>query len=383
MIVQEVILANVRCHRKRQLSLGEGLTILTGPNGSGKTSVLEALLYSLTGRSLRGAPLPELIASSQEFLRVETILARGAAAGGSAAAAAPRAPSSLTVAAAYSRSGDKRLTVDGAPTSAPGRWPDLLPVVTFTPDDLRLVKGSPASRREYLDRLADHRFPSYADTLRRYEEALTQRNALLRNPSVPLSDAAFLPWERLLAALGHALAQSRAALLAELAPLFQEQYCLLTGELSESVRLIYRTNVAGLDPAGYAARLAESRTVDRQRTFTHLGPHRDDFRILRQGLDARDFGSQGEQRTAVLALVLAEWKYWQKQGTRPLLLLDDVMSELDEARRHALLSALEGMGQVVITTVDLRYFSPHELAKARVVNMVEKENSGGSTVSPA
>ncbi|MCX8033367.1 MAG: DNA replication and repair protein RecF [Thermoleophilia bacterium] len=414
MVVDEVLLTNVRCHRTTRVSLGEGLTILTGPNGSGKTSILEGLLYGLTGRSLRGAPLSELITTGEDFLRVEVSVARRPVASdtgnqphgpkadpalsrstelpptsqalpGSSPQGVPgSSPQTIrvTVGAAYSRVGERRLTVDGAQVESPGRWPDLLPVVTFTPDDLRLVKGSPANRREYLDRLADRRFPSYGDTLRRYEEALNQRNALLRNPTVAVGDAAFAPWEQLLAALGLAVAQNRAALLADLAPLFQHHYALLSGEAPDAVRLIYRTNVAGLDPDTYATRLLESRAIDRQRTFTHLGPHRDDFRVLHHGLDARDFGSQGEQRTAVLALVLAEWSYWRRLGTSPLLLLDDVMSELDEERRRALLRVLRGMGQVVITAVDLRYFSPDELANARIVHTLKMEGTNGNTAPP-
>jgi DNA replication and repair protein RecF len=119
------------------------------------------------------------------------------------------------------------------------------------------------------------------------------------------------------------------------------------------------------------------RTADRQRTFTHLGPHRDDFRLVRAGLDMRDCASQGEQRAAVLTLVLAEWDYLRDKGPKTLLLLDDVMSELDGARRRALLDVVCRGGQVVITTTDLRYFTDEELSLATVIDLTEEGTPDG------
>lgn len=150
---------------------------------------------------------------------------------------------------------------------------------------------------------------------------------------------------------------------------FQLIHAALTGDPPDALRLVYRTNVAGLDEDAYQARLEEMREGDRQRTYTHLGPHRDDLRLLRNGLDVRDCASQGEQRTALLTLVLAEWDYGCAAGGRPLLLLDDVMSELDEARRRALVTLVGRGGQVVVTTTDLRYFTAEELEKATVVEL--------------
>jgi DNA replication and repair protein RecF len=272
-------------------------------------------------------------------------------------------------AAAYGRDGERRLTADGAPLDDAGRWKELLPVRTFAPDDLRLIKGSPRRRREYLDRLATRRSPEYPGTLRRYDEALSQRNYLLRTSRGGLRDPEFEPWETLLAQTGLLVAGWRAATLGAFVGAFQRVHEELTLEPADTLRLIYRTNVAGMDEAAYSARLADSRAADRQRTYTHLGPHRDDLRLTRAGLDMRDCASQGEQRTALLALVLAEWEQLLEGPARPLLLLDDVMSELDLSRRRKLVGFTRRGGQTLITTTDLRYFAPEELEQARVVDL--------------
>lgn len=355
MHVGEVRLTNVRCHRKLELSLGPGLTVLVGANGAGKTTVLEALALVLRGETLRATSARELITQGEEFLRIEVELEEGGR--------------KITAAAAYSREGEKRLSGDGALLDNATRWSEELPLCTFLPDDLRLIKGSPRHRRRYLDRLALQSHPQYGEILAQYEEALAQRNSLLRLPGGELAEAAFVPWERLLARCGLALARLRSQVLASLAPRFQEQHAALTGGPPEAYRLLYRTNTAGLDEEEYEKRLRDSRALDRRRTYTGLGPHRDDLVVMAGGMDVREFASQGEQRTALLALVLSEWQ-WYRQGPRlPLLLLDDVMSELDLARRRALIGLLQGDGQVVITATDRRYFTDEELKTALVLEV--------------
>jgi len=358
-LLGKVRLTNVRSRRALEVGLGPGLTILVGPNGAGKTTVLEAAALVLEGSMLRPGTIRDLIRRSEDFLRVEVELLE--------------AGTTTVAAAAHSRAGERRLTADGAPLDDASRWQGLLPVRTFVPDDLRLIKGSPRRRREYLDSLAGRCDPAYPGILRRYEEALSQRNALLRAMRGGDQDRQFSPWESILAQTGLAVSRGREAALASFVGLFQRTHADLTGEAVDALRLVYRTNVAGLDETEYRSRLAQTRDVDRQRTYTHLGPHRDDLRLTCRDLDVRDCASQGEQRAALLALVLAEWDYScglsQCSSQRPLLLLDDVMSELDEDRRRALVALLRRGGQAVITTTELRYFSPEELADATVVEL--------------
>ncbi len=344
------------------MSLGPGLTILVGPNGAGKTTVLEAATLVLQGSMLRPGTIRDLITRGEDFLRVEIELREQG--------------TTLVAAAAYSRAGDRRLTADGAPLDDASRWQSMLPVRTFIPDDLRLIKGSPRRRRVYLDGLAERCDPAYPLVLRRYEEALAQRNTLLRITRGGGSgdhDRQFGPWESILAQTGLAVTRGREAALSSFIGLFQRTHADLTGSAADALRLVYRTNVGGLDEAEYGQKLARTRDLDRQRTYTHLGPHRDDLRLMCRDLDVRECASQGEQRAALLALVLAEWDY--SGGTsaclspRPLLLLDDVMSEFDEERRRALVRLLRRGGQTVITTTELRYFSSEELADATVVEL--------------
>ena len=354
MLVRRLRLANLRSRRSLEVELGRGLTVLAGPNGAGKTTVLEAAALVLQGSLLRPGTVRDLINRSEDFLRVEIDL--------------EEAGVTVTAAAAFSREGERRLTATGALLQDSSRWRDTMPVRTFVPDDLRLIKGSPRRRREYLDALAGRCDPAHPGTLRRYEEALAQRNMLLRTVRAA-GEGQFAPWEKILAQTGLAVSRARAATLASFVACFQQTHADLTGDPVDSLRLVYRTNVADLDEEGYEERLAQTRGADQQRTYTHVGPHRDDLRLLRRGLDVRDCASQGEQRTAVLALVLAEWQSLCSSPREPLLLLDDVMSELDEDRRRALVALVQRGGQTVITTTDLRYFSPDELQEAVVVEL--------------
>ncbi len=321
--------------------------------------MLEAAVLVLHGDPLRSCSVRDLIMQGASHLRVEIELDDDG--------------SPLTAAAAYSRDGDRRLTAGGLPLSDFSRWREVLPVRTFVPDDLRLIKGSPRRRRAYLDTLASRRDAEYAATLKNYEEALAQRNTLLRLARAGGADTQFEPWEAMLAETGLAVCDKRAAALSDFIGPFQQMHLDLTGEPLDTFHLMYRTNVAGLDAAGYRRRLAETRDADRQRTFTNLGPHRDDFRLMRAALDMRDCASQGEQRAALLTLVLAEWECVAKTGRSSLLLLDDVMSELDEERRRALLGIVSRGGQVLVTSTDLRYFSDTELEQATVVELIPGE----------
>jgi DNA replication and repair protein RecF len=351
--IRRLFLCNTRSRRALEVDLGPGLTILVGPNGAGKTSVLEAIALVIDGRPLRVGTVRDLITRGEEHLRVEMELEDTGVV--------------VVAAAAYSREGERRLTADGAPLADTSRWRQALPLRTFVPDDLRLIKGSPRRRREYLDTLSSRCEPEYSEFLRRYDEALAQRNALLRMTRGGTEDDQFTPWDKILAQTGLAVSRLRESTLASFITPFQRMHAELTGDPPDTLRLTYRTNVADMDEESYAERLAEMRIADRQRTYTHLGPHRDDFRLMRKGLDMRDCASQGEQRAALLTLVLAEWEYLCGAGPQPLLLLDDVMSELDEARRRALVGVVHRGGQVVITTTDLRYFVEHELEGASVV----------------
>jgi len=372
-LLQHIRLVNVRCHRSIGVEFGPGLTVLVGPNGTGKTTVLEAIHLLFRGGSPRTALPRELITRTETVLRVEGDLMGGPSEGmaDTRHGGGEEGGGTMVAALGYGADGERRMTAGGAPLSDTQRWDETFPVRMFLPDDLRLVKGSPRRRRLYLDGLASTVWPPYRQALSRYEEALQQRNTLLR---AGITGAEHASWEALLAREGLTVVLARARALQAITGVYAATHGTLA-EGAGAATLSYRTNVADCDEPAYRERLAAHRATDRQRTFTHSGPHRDDVRFLLDGRDLRDYGSQGEQRTAVLALLLAE-RAWQAQegGVVPMLLLDDVMSELDAIRRRALMGLLAGGGQTVLTTTDLHYFTPEELERLTVVELGEERS---------
>lgn len=371
MRVHQVRLTNVRCHRQLSVDLGRGVTVLWGANAVGKTTVLEAIVLALLGRSPRTYRLADCISAGEEFLRVEV----------SVAADSEQETRKTSLAIAVARGGERKAfcngvqlrdragTSGGAGLRAPGVPVVAGSLLTFFPDDLRVVKGGPHRRRDFLDGLLGLVSPEYAAESAHYHRALAQRNALLQRPA---EADEFEPWEALLALEGSRIVEERARGLEQFAPLFARLFATLAACPEEVVHLLYRTNTADLDEPAYRAALRQQRAVDRRRGFTHTGPHRDDLRFLAGSVDLRDAGSQGEQRMAQLALVLAgaEW-LGQREGDSPVLLLDDVMSELDARRRRTLMSLLLAGGQSIITTTDLHYFEAAEIEQVSVVQVGE------------
>jgi DNA replication and repair protein RecF len=228
-------------------------------------------------------------------------------------------------------------------------------VSVFLPDRLGLVKGGPALRRAHLDQLVAAIWPPRASARREYARALAQRNALLgRIRSGRASQASIPAWDRELARSAVALASNRAAVVALVAEPFAEHAAGLA--CSDEARLEYRPSASAEDEEGFVAELERHLGADLERGFSNHGPHRDELAILRGGRELRLYGSQGEQRLALLALLLAERDVLARERRcTPLMLLDDVMSELDAERRELLAGELSGGGQSVIATTDLAH----------------------------
>jgi DNA replication and repair protein RecF len=241
---------------------------------------------------------------------------------------------------------DKRITLDGA-SAGPEVLGSMLPVLAFTPDRLAVVKGGPAIRRAYLDRAIGRAVPRQATLPGEYAHALAQRNAALRRARAGLSSTAAVgPWTEAVAQLGSELDAARTAFVAALLQRFSAR----AAELGlESAGLSYRES--GITVAGLETRFA----LDLERATTGLGPHLCDLDITSRGVELRAFGSQGEQRLAVLALLLGEADLSvSERSDPPLLLLDDVLSELDNGRRAALVASLPLGAQTLITTTTLQ-----------------------------
>jgi DNA replication and repair protein RecF len=342
MLATRLRLREFRSYERVDVELGPGLTVVHGRNGAGKTNLLEALYFGLTGRSCRTSNEREVVRFDSSTARVEVDL---------------RDADGRTheLAVGFSPGEAKRLQADGVLVE---RLVDveMRPLVcVFMPDRLELVKGPPALRRSHVDQVVAASWPARSATRKAYGRALVQRNALLAGiRSGRASRASLGAWDAELARHGIALRDDRAAVVDLLAPRFNALGAALG--LGDGAELRYRprSRAAGADEL--AAELAERVESDLDRGFTGHGPHRDDVAFLRAGRELRAYGSQGEQRLALLALLLAEREALaEARDTLPLMLLDDVMSELDLDRRAMLADLLRGDGQSLITTTDLAH----------------------------
>ena len=302
--------------------------LVAGPNGAGKTNLVEAVHVGTQAFSPRTRADAQLIRFGCDGARV--------------ALQAERRGGTVTMEVAVVRKEGKRVRLNGAALAAIDQLRNELPTLVFTPDRLVVIKGGPAVRRAYIDRTLSRLLPTRAGLPRAYGEALGQRNACLRKIGLGFSSKeALAPRSEQVAALGSSLQEARLRSIEMLSPRFAE-----VGEALglRDCRLEYAAEpltVQLLD-----GRLAR----DLERGTTGAGPHLDEIVALAGGRELRSFGSQGEQRTAVLSLLLAEAELLTERDTgAPLLLLDDVLSELDMNRREALVERLKGLGQTIIT----------------------------------
>lgn len=321
-----------------EVELGEGITSLIGPNGSGKTNLLEALHFALIGRSFRTSDRRELIPFGEGLARAEVTVRSGE--GGE-----------HRLLASVSRTDGRRHLLDGSPVDAATAARHRPPVAVFAPDRLVLVKGPPAERRAELDRFAAARWPSRGGLRKRYGQALAQRNALLGRVAGGLTSAAELDaWDAALAEAAEPLVAARGEAAAELAQPFVDAAADLG--LGDDASLSYAPRCAET-ASEICTEFGTRRDQDVRLGRTSWGPHLDELKLELCGRALRRYGSQGQQRLALLALLFAEREaLLAARRTTPLLLLDDVMSELDPDRRDRLSARLEGDGQTLITAAD-------------------------------
>jgi DNA replication and repair protein RecF len=308
--------------------LEPGLVLVTGPNGAGKTNLLESLHVGTQGFSPR--------------TRADAQLIRIGADGARVALTGDRAGRRLELEVTLQPQHGKRAKLNGAPLRSAEQLRAEVATLVFTPDRLAVVKGGPAARRAYFDRSLSRLLPSRASLPVDYAAALGQRNAALRRIGLGLSsrDTAG-PWTEQVASLGAQLVAARDEAIELLAPSFAER----AGELG-----LPAATLASTGEAPTVAALEARFERDVERGVTGLGPHLDDVEIRSGQRELRSFGSQGEQRLAVLSLLLAEAGVLaERRGVAPLVLLDDVLSELDGSRRLALAERLGQVGQTIVT----------------------------------
>ena len=336
MRLQRIALTDFRSYESVELVPAEGLTVVVGANGEGKTNLLEAVGYLATLSSFRGAPGDALVrqGATSAVIRADVV---------------DSDDRNALIEAELRAAGRDRVLVNKQPLKRARDLLGTLRVSVFSPDDLALVKGGPAERRAYLDTSLVACAPKHDQTLGDLERIIRQRNALLKSCAGRLDgDAAFTldVFDAKLAETGERLGTARAALVEKLEPVVAKAYDVVASQAA-SVTVTYD---AAWRADGLAARLAAARQEDVRRAVTTVGPHRDDVVLTINGMPARTHASQGEQRSLSLALRLGAHELVTEHArSAPILLLDDVFSELDPDRSVALLRALP-TGQSLLTT---------------------------------
>ncbi len=334
--LQQLQLINFRSYKRLTWDCPPGLNIIFGPNAAGKTNLLEAIGYLALARSFRQQQDQQLITWGANSFQVRGLCHSNG--------------EKIELVINYQQHNNKKLTINGNGN----RLIELLgifPAIYFGPDDLNLLKGGPAYRRHFLDREISMGDRIYCRNLQDYRRILFQRNLLLRAIKAGRGKEEELePWDTQLLMTGKAILEKRARFLQSLAPVVAATYRDMAG--GEKLALIYRPGVA--DQEEWAERLKAGREREIQAGMTLWGPQRDDFTFTLDGHEARYFASQGQQRAVVLALKLAEARYYREiLHVMPVLLLDDVFSELDEERQGALLELLAAADQAFLTTTEV------------------------------
>ena len=348
MRIERIALRDFRSYEGAELSLGPGLTVVHGPNGAGKTNLLEGLYFGCTGRSFRTGDERRLVRHGAGAARVEVF------------GVDPDGRHELAVGLEPGQ--PKRMTADGAPVERLLDVPFRPLISVFSPDRLELIKGGPALRRAHLDQVVAALWGGRAATRRDFVACLGQRNALLGRIRAGRSGPeALATWNAALAAPALALMADRAAAVSLIGERFARHSEALG--LRGGAVLAYRPRSRAQSAPEFVAELEERLDADLERGYTTHGPHRDDLVLSRGGRSLRSYGSQGEQRLALLALLLAARDALADQRPEPpLLLLDVVMSELDSSRRALFAGELRREGQSVVTATEAEHVPGSEQA---------------------
>lgn len=344
MYLKRLELTKFRNFLRQDIEPGLLFNIITGKNAQGKTNILEAIYLCCTGKSFRTIKEKEIINLNSNFSKVCCLFETSEREIEVKVLLAP---------------GQKKITVNGTLMRGyPLGWPG---VVLFTPGDLVIVKGSPQERRRFLDSEIGPFNPQYAYYLNRYQRVINQRNNLLREiRDKRIKNVSLQAWNEQISQYGAKIIYMRLMLLKKIGPIIQKLYRELTGDI-EKIDIRYlsslKINHFPTEQEIYSQfndELISIKQKEIERAQSLIGPHRDDLAFFIDGHDARIYGSQGQQRTIVLALKIAQIKMWHTEiGEYPILLLDDVLFELDHVRRDALFDQVEGAVQVFITSTGL------------------------------
>lgn len=354
MKIDSIELCNFRNYEMASLEFHEHTNILYGDNAQGKTNVLESIFVCGTTKSHKGSKDNELIRIGQEEAHIRLFLTKKGI--------------SHKIDMHLKKLKGKGIAIDGVPIKKSGELLGMLNLIFFSPEDLRIVKNGPAERRKFLNLELSQLDGIYLHELGEYNKALMQRNKLLKQITFqPYLKDTIQVWDLQLVKYGKKIIERRKIFVEELNSLIGKVSEKLTGG-REKISLLYEPNV---EEDEFEKKLSE--TVDKDCRFcnTSVGPHRDDLCFINKDVDLRRYGSQGQQRTCALALKLAEIEIVKnKIGDSPILLLDDVLSELDRKRQNFLLDSIHDI-QTVVTCTGLEEFIDGRFELDRVFRIVD------------
>ena len=338
MYIKQLELDNFRNYEKLNVSFSQEVNIFLGENAQGKTNLLEGIYLNAVARSFKTQRDREMIRFGEDYCKVRAV--------------AHYDDDDHISEIIISREGAKAVRIDGVKISRTSELLDRLHIIVFSPEDLKIVKDEPGKRRGFINRELCQIRPGYVSDLNEYRRILRQRNAYLKEDNI--DDTILDIWDDSLIRCGSRLVRERRRFINKINEISADIHHRISGG-RESLELTYETNIdkEGEEESRFRQLLMENREKDRLYGTTRKGPHHDDIKISADGIDLRRFGSQGQQRTAALSLKLSEIKIIEEEtGESPILLLDDVLSELDNERQKYLINSL-GDNQMFITTTDL------------------------------
>ncbi len=362
MHIKTLQLKNFRNYGDFSIDLKEGLNFIIGKNATGKTNILEAIYFLEIGKSHRTNINQELIKWNEEFSLIKAL--------------ARRRERDITIEVSLFKAGRRQIKVNGIEIKRLGLREKPILAVIFTPDHLKIVKEMPEYRRSYLDEILEKTKPDYGYWRQQYLKILKQRNMLLKKVYIGRMKQDVIDyWDKQLAGAGVRIIAARAVITKKLEEQASRSYKKISGSdmpltLSYENQLLGENNSLELIEERFLFELKGRRRAEIERGQTLVGPHRDDVGIYMGGIDLRTFGSQGEQRSASLALKMAELSIIEEVSKdQPVLLFDDVMSELDHTRREALLKQVENGVQVIITSTHADYLKEMDEMSANVIRI--------------
>lgn len=347
MKIDSITLKNFRNYNSLHIDISDNLNVIVGKNAQGKTNLLESIFLCTIGRSPRTARDRDMIMWDRDYARVTIRLHRKVG--------------KKSIDMYLFNNQNKAIKIDDIGIKKIGQLFGTINAIYFSPDELKLIKDSPDERRKFMDIDLCQFDRNYYFALSNYNKVLMQRNKLLKNPDEKVIHETISIWDEKLAEYGSHIIMSRLTLIDTLKNFASSIHSKLTSG-KEKLELDYQGYTAGSVGALKSLllnKLTESVEKDIHLGYTTVGPHRDDIRIVSNGIDLRSFGSQGQQRTAALSLKLAELDVFRSNtGEYPILLLDDVLSELDMDRQRSLLHFIEPI-QTFITCTDFDFDIPH------------------------